>query len=249
MSDRLAESWDQAARGYEEYFVPRFAPWVRAAVDELTDLPDGPIVVPCCGTFPEVDLLAPRFPDRRITGIDLSAEMVRLAQQRAGDRAQAIQGDAAILDPSWSAAAVVSVFGLQQLPDPAAAIKTWYAALRPAGRLTVVYWPEHTEEAGPYTLLDQVLDLPVDASWEDALVPALENVDRDELIAFPITHPSAAAYFDAANNAGPLRATALARGDDYMAELRAKYLEQAPQGEWTHTPNARLISARKSGSG
>jgi trans-aconitate methyltransferase len=179
----VSEAWDQAADGYERYFVPRFAPWVRTAVDDLDDLPDGPILVPCCGTFPEVELLAPRFPDHRIAGIDLSAGMVELARRRAGDRAQVIQGDAAIIDPSWQAAAIVSVFGLQQLPDPAAALKSWYAALRPAGRLTVVYWPEHTEESGPFTLLDDVLtetraQAPgqlLDQSWEDALVPALDG--------------------------------------------------------------------------
>ncbi|RZU18384.1 methyltransferase family protein [Kribbella rubisoli] len=256
---RLARSWDEAAEGYDEYFVPRFAPWVQAAVDALHTIPFGMVLVPCCGTFPELELLAPRFPDRRIVGLDLSAEMVRLATRRAADLAGAdlgaggrslvevVQGDAATLDPGWSAAAVVSVFGLQQLPDPAAAIRSWYDALLPGGRLCVVYWPEFAEEAGPFALLDEVMDGRRDRSWEDALVPALDGavIERDELVSFQMVHPSAAAYFDAANHAGPLRATALARGDDYIAELRARYLAAAPAGEWRHEPWARLISATK----
>ncbi|WP_202871946.1 class I SAM-dependent methyltransferase [Kribbella pratensis] len=302
------------------------------------------VVVPCCGTFPELELLAPWFPDRRIVGIDLSAEMVRLANLRAaslraaslraaslraaslradgvraggvradgpgagglgadgvradglgagglgadgvradglgadgiaadgvgagglgagglgagghgadglgsdgGSLVEVVQGDAAALDPAWGAAAVVSVFGLQQLPDPPAAIRSWYDALRPGGRLCVVYWPEFAEETGPFALLDEVIDGRRDRSWEDALIPALDGavIERDELRSYPMVHPSAAAYFDAADRSGPLRATALARGDEYIAELRANYLAKAPAGEWVHHPQARLISARK----
>ena len=158
-----------------------------------------------------------------------------------------VQGDAAALDPAWGAAAVVSVFGLQQLPDPPAAIRSWYDALRPGGRLCVVYWPEFAEETGPFALLDEVIDGRRDRSWEDALIPALDGavIERDELLSYPMVHPSAAAYFDAADRSGPLRATALARGDEYIAELRANYLAKAPAGEWVHHPQARLISARK----
>jgi SAM-dependent methyltransferase len=246
---RLARSWDEAAGGYEAYFVPRFAPWAQAAVDAVPELPDGPVVVPCCGTFPELDLLAPRFPDRRIIGIDLSAEMVRLARRRAGERplVEVVQGDASRLDPAWSPAAVVSVFGLQQLPDPVTAIRSWYDVLRTDGRLRVLYWPEVIEETGPFELLDKVIGAERDRSWEDALLPALDGavIERDELISYPMTHPDAATYFDAANHAGPLRALALARGDDYVADLRERYVAAAPAGEWTHRPRARLIAVRK----
>jgi SAM-dependent methyltransferase len=244
---RLARSWDEAAEGYDEYFVPRFAPWVKAAVDELDDLPQGPIVVPCCGTFPELELLAPRFPGRRIVGIDLSAEMVRLAGLRASGQplVEVVQGDATRLDPDLSAAAVVSVFGLQQLPEPAVAIRSWYDVLRPGGRMCVVYWPEVAEGTGPFALLDEVLDGGRDRSWEDSLTAGLDLIVRDELVSYPMVHPDAAAYFDAADHAGPLRALALARGDDYIAELRERYLEAAPAGEWRHEPWARLISAQR----
>ncbi|MFD7160778.1 class I SAM-dependent methyltransferase [Kribbella sp. NPDC059898] len=261
---RLAESWDQAAEGYEQYFVPRFAPWVRAAVDTIgSSLPDGPVLVPCCGTFPELDLLAPRFPGRKLVGIDLSAEMVRRARQRAASRAPAdggvggpagevvgevevVQADATRLDPAWAAAAVVSVFGLQQLPDPAAGIRSWYDVLRPGGRLCVVYWPEVAEQSGPFALLDEIVGRG-DSAWEDALIPALDGavIERDELVSYPMVHPDAAAYFDAANLHGPLRARALERGDAYIADLRARYLAAAPVGEWTHHPQARLIAVRK----
>src|SRR5690606_30058917 len=129
-------------------FVPRFAPWVATAVEGVggADLPGGRILVPCCGTFPELPALVERLPSREIVGIDLSAGMVRLARRRAAGlpTVRVVQGDAATLDPALTGtcAAVVSVFGLQQLPDPAAALGAWVGALRPGGRLSVMFWAQ-----------------------------------------------------------------------------------------------------------
>ncbi|MEU4604659.1 class I SAM-dependent methyltransferase [Kribbella sp. NPDC023972] len=250
---RVARGWDEAAEGYDAYFVPRFAPWVSAAVEAIGEIPEGPVLVPCCGTFPELDLLVERFPDREITGIDLSAGMVRRARERAARSArpgvEVVQGDASTLDPRWSGAcaAVVSVLGLQQLPDPETAIRSWFDALRPGGILSVVYWPEVTEDDGPFALVAKVIGEGSDHSWEDRLVVVLDDaeIERDELVSYPMTHPDAATYFDAANHAGSMRALALARGDAFIAQLREKYLKLAPEGEWTHHPRARLIVVRK----
>lgn len=252
---RLAQGWDEAALGYEKYYVPRFAPWVDAAVRAVTSapLPDGPVLVPCCGTFPELDLLVEHLPGRELVGIDLSEGMVRLARDRAAGRpgVSAVVGDATDLG-AWAGrcAAVVSVFGLQQLPDPACGIGSWYAALAPRGRLSVAYWPSPTETSGPFALLSEVQGgVPAAAEWEADLVPALRDagaiVERDDYPAYPMTHPSAAAFFDAFVEAGPGRAMAIAQGPAYVAELRAAYLARAPQGEWTHQPRARLIVARR----
>ena len=106
MSGALARGWDEAAEGYEAYYVPRFAPWVADAVAAVTDgpLPDGPVLVPCCGTFPELDALATQLPGRDVAGVDLSAGMLRLARARAAayPGATVEQGDAATLDRRWS---------------------------------------------------------------------------------------------------------------------------------------------------
>ena len=249
---RTARGWDEAADGYQAYFVPRFAPWVKAAVEAVAEVPDGPILVPCCGTFPELDLLAPRFPGRAIVGIDLSAEMVRLARERASrlPDVDVFQGDAAALDPRWSGscAAVVSVFGLQQLPAPAAAISSWFGALRPGGRMCVVYWPEVAEDTGPFALLDKILEARADRSWEDGLVDALDDavVERDELVAYSMTHPSAATYFDAADRAGPLRALALDRATPSSRNSASSTSARRPQesGSIIRTPGC-----SRSGSG
>ncbi len=247
----LARGWDEAAAGYEQYFVPRFRPWVEAAVAQLGDLPPGPILVPCCGTFPELDLLLEQFPNREIVGIDLSAGMVRLARERVGghDLVSVIEGDAATLDPRWlnTCSAVVSVFGLQQLPEPEQAIRSWYDALRTEGRLSVVYWPSVTEQSGPFSLIKELLHPEANANAaaaaQDPAAALGTAVDRDELLRFPITYTDAAEFFEAYAHSGPMRATAIARGEAFVEDLRVKFLARAPEGEWTHHPAARLITA------
>ncbi|WP_449064353.1 class I SAM-dependent methyltransferase [Planomonospora algeriensis] len=259
--ERVAGGWDAAVDGYEAYFVPRFAPWVSGAVGAVASgaLPPGPILVPCCGTFPELDLLVEHFPDREIVGIDLSAGMVGRARRRVAGRpgVTVVEGDASTLDAGWTGGcgAVVSVFGLQQLPRPERAVRSWLAALGPGGMLSVVYWPDATESDGPFALMDAVVRRhvpPGDSAWEDELVPALHAqgavIERDDHPSHPLSHPGAPAFFDAYTRSGPLRALAIARGDAFIAGLRREFLRDAPEGRWTHRPLARHIVARRTAS-
>jgi SAM-dependent methyltransferase len=262
----LAGAWDEAAHGYERYFVPRFAPWVAVAVDGLAGagrpagLPPGPILVPCCGTFPELPALVERHPQHEIIGIDVSAGMVHLARERAAGqpRVRVVQDDAATLDHQWSStcAGVVSVFGLQQLPDPEAALGEWIRALRPGGRLSVVFWPSEVEQDGPYVLLDRVLAglrPPGDDSWQarlgNAVTAAGATVERDEYRSFPMDHDDAATFWEAVTGGGHLHALAIARGAAFMGMVREEFLALAPDGPWRHSPRARWIVARRESAG
>lgn len=256
MSDHdRASAWDQAARAYDRYFVPRFAPWVTTAVAGLRDslLPAGPVLVPCCGPFPELQPLADDHPKRDIVGIDLSPGMIEQARRRSFNRPQVrlLCRDATDLASLWpgTAAAVVSVFGLQQLPDPAGALADWLAALRPGGRLSVVYWPPRTEPEGPFELLDTLVEQATGTARDDA-VPLAERlaeagavVERDEDVAHPISHPDAETFWTAMTDGGPLRRLALSRGEDFMTDLRGRFLAQAPSGPIEHRPTARWILA------
>jgi hypothetical protein len=147
---------------------------------------------------------------------------------------------------------VVSVFGLQQMPDPAEAIGSWAPALRPGGRLLVIYWPARTETDGPFARLADVVGGHVPrgtSAWEQALVPSLTArgvlVERDEQVSHPMSHPDAAAFFDAYTRSGPGRPLATERGDAFVARLRAEFLSDAPIGEWRHRPAARHLLARR----
>ncbi|GAB3725848.1 hypothetical protein GCM10027598_44010 [Amycolatopsis oliviviridis] len=215
-----------------------------------SDLPDGPVLVPCCGTFPELAALTARLPGREIVGVDLSAGMAARARKRAAGNSlvRVVEGDASELEPA-SAAAIVSVFGLQQLPEPDTALGSWAAALRPGGLLSVVYWPHSTEPGGPFTVLSDVLRERVpagDRSWEERLVPALKDavLERDEPLSFPMVHPDADTFFTAHTRSGPMRPLASMRGEGFIAALREEFLRRAPEGEWRHRPFARHIVAR-----
>lgn len=256
-STLLARSWDEAADGYEAYFVPRFEPWVGTAVTALAagPLPDGPILVPCCGTFPELEALARLDLGREIVGIDLSPGMVVRARARAerlGHPVAVVEGDAIALEERWTGACagVLSVFGLQQLPEPAAALRSWAAALRPSGRLSVLFWPEVPETDGPFVQIERAAGVFTgDDAWEHPLHPTLTAtgllVERDERIAHPISHADAATFFDAYTQSGPMRALANARGAAFVRATRRRFLAAAPSGVWQHSPAARLIAARR----
>ncbi|MBF8194586.1 hypothetical protein ITP53_54830 [Nonomuraea sp. K274] len=147
---------------------------------------------------------------------------------------------------------MVSVFGLQQLPRPELAVRSWLAALGPGGRLSVVYWPDVTEPDGPFARIAEVVRPHVPAGddiWEHELVPALRArgavIERDERPADLITHPDAATFFDAYTRSGPLRALAAARGEAFVARLRRDFLRHAPHGLWSHRPRAHHIVARQ----
>ncbi|HCT81141.1 MAG TPA: methyltransferase type 11 [Micromonosporaceae bacterium] len=252
----LARAWDEAADGYEQYFVPRFAPWVATAVRALADvtLPPGPILVPCCGSFPELPALVDSHPEREIVGIDLSAGMVDLARERAKDlpHVRVIEGDATVLGQQWPGmcAGVVSVFGLQQLPDPEAALADWMATLRPGGRMSVMFWPSHVEEDGPFALLYRVLAghrPAAEDAWHlrlgKAITAAGGTVEHDGYQSFPMSHPDAATFFEAMTTGGPLRALANARGEAFMRTVEQQFLSLAPEGPWQHQPRARWIVA------
>jgi SAM-dependent methyltransferase len=251
--DVLRAAWDSAAAAYDRYFVPRFAPWTETAVAGLgASLPPGPILVPCCGSFPELPLLARHHLDRPIIGIDLSPGMLALASERlaAVPLAEVREGDATDLRERWpgTAAAVMSVFGLQQLPDPAYALRDWLATLRPGGRLSVMFWPDRVETTGPFAVLDELLhggrsSEPCEPALAEVLRAAGATVHRDETLSFPMTHPDAATFFAAVTNGGPLRTLALTHGDAFVADLREAFLGRAPTGPWTHQPGARYLLA------
>lgn len=255
--ERLAQSWDEAAEGYDQYFVPRFAPWLNDAVQAVAgvELPPGPVLVPCCGTFPELPALQAALPGRELVGVDLSAGMIDLARERAAGSpdVELIVGDAADLDPRWTSAcaAVVSVFGLQQLPEPAAGLASWVGALAPGGVLSVMFWLPVPEADGPFALLRQVIDpKPADEpAWPGLLADDVRSaggvLERDADVVHPMSHPDAAAVFDATMDTGSCRGFAREQPAEVMQSLRAKFVAASPTGEWTHHPRARHIVARR----
>lgn len=246
--------WDAAADSYDAQLAPWLSPWLGEAIAALDrPLPPGPIVAPCCGTGIELSRLAEHHPGREILGVELSPAMARVARERceAVARVTIHVGDATSTEAWPSCAGVLSSFGLQQMPEPERALGAWLGALAPGGVLSVVYWPKVKEPEGPFVWLGQALRGKVpeaDFSWEGKLAEVIDGagarVLRDELLSFELKHESAEAFWATMTTAGPLRALALARGPDFMAEVRHEFLRFASAGPVAHRPQARHLVAQ-----
>jgi len=249
--EQLARSWDASAHGYDAYFVPRFAAWVEDAVGALDrPLPEGPIIVPCCGTGPELVALAKGHPNREIIGIDLSPGMAELARLRARafSNVSVVVADASITRHWGNCAAVLSVFGLQQLPEPVLGLRAWAAAVADGGVVTVVYWPEIVETEGPFAWIRQSLvgRAPMSFAWEAGLAAAIADggcsLVSDEFVSHDMRHANAEEFWNACLDSGPGRSLAC-RGDAFMREVREAYFSLAPLGPLHHHPRARHLVA------
>ncbi|HET7483662.1 MAG TPA: class I SAM-dependent methyltransferase [Actinomycetota bacterium] len=80
--------------------------------------------------------------DVRLTGIDLTAEMIEIARERAGALGRDVTlqvGDAhSLAFPDASFDSVVCTYSLCNIPDPARAVGEMKRVLRPDGRLILV---------------------------------------------------------------------------------------------------------------
>eukprot|EP00798_Chlamydomonas_sp_ICE-L_P010214 gene10214-8130_t len=148
-----------------------------------------------------------------------------------------------------SAAAVFSVFGLQQLgPAAPQALASWVCCLAPGGFAVVIIWPSDCDEHnGPWSLYDQVLrqkDLdmgkpvppspPPGSSWEDRLVSTVldtvpgSSLVTDELVYHQMTWPGGyEQMWEVMTYGGPWHARRLAFGDEHMHQLRDAFLAAA----------------------
>ena len=118
----------------------------RLAADVAGAAPDGAAVLDV-GTGPGVLLveLARSRPDVRLTGVDLSADMIAAANRNLdpfGDRASARIGDVTSLpfsDRSFDL--IVSSLSLHHWDDPEAAVPEFARVLRPGGRVYIYDFP------------------------------------------------------------------------------------------------------------
>src|SRR6202035_4059261 len=90
-----------------------------------------------CGTGLVTEALLELVPRGRVVAIDASQEMVALARQRLGDRAQVFCQDALELDLSEPVDAIVSTAALHWVPDHDRLLKRLAQVLRRGGRLEV----------------------------------------------------------------------------------------------------------------
>ena len=256
----VASSWDFVARGYRDYWTPRFRPLVERAIVSLEPPGRGPIAVPGCGPGDEVLLLLKKFPARTIFATDPSREMMALCRESLGaaraTTAHVTLGKAEDLSSLiHQAAGVLSCFTLQLLADPAAALQDWSLALRLGGVVSAVFWPEPTAELPFGRLMLALREVTQEArpAWEDFALKSLPRsgleVLQNERVLAEMEHASPEELFDAIVHRGPLQVLLRRRGPDIIARVREAWLrshglERVGAG-WKNRVEARLWVLRK----
>uniref|UniRef100_A0A7S4MTJ5 Methyltransferase domain-containing protein n=1 Tax=Odontella aurita TaxID=265563 RepID=A0A7S4MTJ5_9STRA len=236
-------------------------------------------LVACCGPGQELLPVAEIVgPGSEVTGVDISPGMVRIARGRiaatesergaasgaeggalrAASSIDAKVGDA-MRPPPGPYCAIFSVFGLQQLPNPIQALKTWANELCPSGVAVVAYWPPgKVEDHGPWARWGDLirrqsgkLPPPSEGSvWDENVADALKAAGMDMLedcfVLHRIQWDNPAHFWEGMTQFGPWHAARLKKGDKFVDGLRDKFCSAfKPNSPIIHSPRARMLVFRK----
>ena len=129
--DKQAPKYDKSMARFERLLFSGNRDWACSRAD-------GDVLEIAAGTARNL----PFYPEGvRVTGVELSPEMVALGRKRAEDLGRQIDmrvGDAEVLDfPDDSFDTVVCTYGLCTIPDDAAAVREAKRVLRPSGRIVL----------------------------------------------------------------------------------------------------------------
>lgn len=182
MNDAILQGQIEAARAYEELFVPAlFKQFARKVADVVGAGKNDRALDVACGT----GILAREILDRvgpggHVAGIDPVPGMIEVAKQNAPD-IEWRQGTAESLpfvDGSFDV--VVSQFGLMFFADRKRAIEQMLRVLTPGGRLAVAVW-DSLENIPAYAALVELLQRIAGQQAADALRAPFVLGDRSEL--------------------------------------------------------------------
>ncbi len=138
--------WDRAAPFYPLLWESQLAP-AHDAVLAGASLSIGEAVLDAaCGTGALTLRAAQQTaPSGRVVGVDTSARMVEIAQQRARERrvgqVSFVRSEVeSLVLPGRSFDAVLCALGLMYMPDPRQALQVMRRLLRPGGRVGLAVW-------------------------------------------------------------------------------------------------------------
>ena len=143
--------FDLWAPFYDVLFPSVFYQTIHKQLIEYVELPEQPNVLDLgCGTGRLLDRLATQFPFLNGTGLDLSAQMLRIArrQNRHRPRLIYVQGNAESLPfANDQFDAVFNTFSFLHYPEPEPVFSEVSRILRPGGQFYLVDWtsPRQTE--------------------------------------------------------------------------------------------------------
>jgi trans-aconitate 2-methyltransferase len=132
---KTATPWD--ADTYDRSSQPQQA-WATEVLARLQGIaPDATVLDVGCGTGRVTEALMELVPRGRVLAMDASADMVELARQRLGDRAEVWCQDALELDLNESVDAIVSTAALHWVGEHDRLWRRLARALLPGGRLEI----------------------------------------------------------------------------------------------------------------
>jgi ubiquinone/menaquinone biosynthesis C-methylase UbiE len=247
--ERESSGYDETAQGLSDQAREIGGPNRALFLERAGIAPGQRVLDVCCGgAWLAIDAARAVAPGGHVTGIELSAAMVAVAQtnvREAGvDNVEVRQGDAQELpldDASFDRA--VCHAGLMHVPDPARALSELARVLVPGGRLVANVWGPEGE-----TVIDAVADALADAGEPLTLdyryllrlgnADLLEGLARDAGFAeaeatqatASIPAPDAADWWDAFRDIGGLfRGLIDELSPAGAARARASFLERSAQ--------------------
>ncbi len=139
--DAVAREYDRLAARYDERWAFYVQATIRETLGRMDLRPGDRILDVACGTGALLQAIRHADPEARLSGTDLSAEMLAVARRRLGATADLRPGRADALpfdDGAFDV--VVSTNAFHFFPRPEAALREMWRVLRPGGRLVVTDW-------------------------------------------------------------------------------------------------------------
>jgi ubiquinone/menaquinone biosynthesis C-methylase UbiE len=135
-------AFDRQAAVYDSTRFGQHARWLAPDVlAELQGLRPESLLDAGCGTGALLEAVAATIPDTHLYGVDLSVQMVAIAQRRLAQMAVIEVADAETLPlPDGTVDAVTCVDSFHHYPHPDAALLEFRRVIRPGGSLILAEW-------------------------------------------------------------------------------------------------------------